>query len=249
MKVLLATLVVSVGALAQIPVPPGTEKETAMARALAEEIERRNPLLNDPQTAEYLNGLVERITRVCASRTPIAVKVFASDEVDATVSFGGYVYFTSGFLRRSENEAAVAGVLAHLLAFNDYGFQPLRYLPNGPLVFFGGLNGYSFLRGIGLGPLEVQRRARESMLEADARAIGCIHDVGYDPESFIGALSKSNHPERLERAQAAKAELKPKSQYIVDRAEFAAVRERLLPVGAAARDTRKPPSLRYPGRR
>jgi predicted Zn-dependent protease len=92
------------------------ERERRIGSALARDIEAQTKLVTDPLITEYVNGLGQRIVRHSDARLPFTIKVIESDEINAFVLPGGYLYVNSGLIMTSDNEAELASILAHEIA-------------------------------------------------------------------------------------------------------------------------------------
>jgi hypothetical protein len=218
------------------------DKEQVLATSIAEDIERSSTMFDHPATLEYLNRVAGKLA---CSPAPVSVKVIVASEPDAFVSLGGRLYLHTGFLRSVQNEAELAGVLAHLVSYKPV--QPRQRTLGGLRVYFGP---YSYRTGLTMAPPAIQAEARNAMREADTGAIECLDKTGYDPDAFIEALKKLDAG-RLEHAATVQAALPAKREYILDTAGFARLKRELgqAPgVERALRPPRRPPSLARPHR-
>ena len=92
------------------------EKEIAMGRQLAAEIERQVKLLNDPTINEYVNRVGQNIVRNSDAKVPFTIKVVESDEINAFALPGGFFYVNSGLILAADDESELAAVMAHEIA-------------------------------------------------------------------------------------------------------------------------------------
>ncbi len=92
------------------------EKEMALGKQLAEEVERQSRVVDDPVVSEYVNRLGQNLVRNSDAKVPFTIKVLDSDEVNAFALPGGYLFVNTGLIERTESEAQLAGVLAHEIA-------------------------------------------------------------------------------------------------------------------------------------
>src|SRR5438477_656320 len=88
-------------------------KETALGQQLAAEVERQTKLFKDPVVNEYVNRVEQNIVRNSDAKVPFTIKVIESDEVNAFALPGGFLFVNSGVIAAADNEAELAGVLAH----------------------------------------------------------------------------------------------------------------------------------------
>jgi len=89
------------------------EKEIALGKELAQEVERSAKLIDDPVVTEYVNRVGQNLVRNSDARVPFTIKVIDSDEVNAFALPGGFFYVNSGLILRAQEESELAGVRAH----------------------------------------------------------------------------------------------------------------------------------------
>ena len=231
------------------------EKEIALGKQLATEIERTVKLLNDPLITEYVNRLGQNLVRNSDSKVPFVIKVIDSEEVNAFALPGGFFYVNSGLILAADEEAQLAGVMAHEIAHvaarhgtEQYSKAQVLNLATVPLIFVGGGIGYGLSQAAGfLIPLQFLQFSRGAEREADHLGMEYAYKAGYDPTAVItffeklqaqekrkpGKLSKlfSTHPPTAERIQKAEQEiatiLPDRPQHVVSTSEFDAVKSRL----------------------
>src|SRR6476619_1787146 len=92
------------------------EKEIALGKQLAQEVERQAKIVDDPIVAEYVNRVGQNIVRNSDAKVPFTIKVLDSEEVNAFALPGGFFFVNSGLILKAENEAELAGVMAHEIA-------------------------------------------------------------------------------------------------------------------------------------
>src|SRR5689334_6535138 len=92
------------------------EREVAIGRQLAAEVDRSSAIINDPVVTEYINRVAQNLVLHSDSKVPFTIKVIDSDDVNAFALPGGFLYVNRGLLEAADNEAEVAGVLAHEIA-------------------------------------------------------------------------------------------------------------------------------------
>jgi predicted Zn-dependent protease len=233
------------------------EKEIALGKQLAQEVERSSKLIDDPVVTEYINRVGQNLVRNSDARVPFTIKVIDSDEVNAFALPGGFFYVNSGLILRAQEESELAGVMAHEISHvtarhgtrNATKGQILQ-LVTIPLVLLGpaGLAGYGLYEGLNVAlPLTFLKFSRDAEREADFLGLQYMYKAGYDPNSYItfferiqadekrrpGTIPKvfSTHPptpERIENAQKEIARILPaKQEYIVTTSEFDSVKARL----------------------
>src|SRR5438105_1989561 len=89
------------------------EKEIALGKQLAQEVERQAKIIDDPIVAEYVNRVGQNIVRNSDAKVPFTIKVIESEEVNAFALPGGFFFVNSGLVLKADNEAELAGVMAN----------------------------------------------------------------------------------------------------------------------------------------
>lgn len=246
------------------------EKEIALGKQLAQEVERSSKLIDDPVVTEYINRVGQNLVRNSDARVPFTIKVIDSDEVNAFALPGGFFYVNSGLILRAQEESELAGVMAHEISHvtarhgtkNATKGQILQ-LATIPLVLLGpaGLAGYGLYEGLNVAlPLTFLKFSRDAEREADFLGLQYMYKAGYDPNAYItfferiqadekrrpGTIPKvfSTHPptpERIENVQKEIARILPnRSEYIVTTSEFDNVKARLRNITFAKKADQSP---------
>src|SRR5207244_7957178 len=86
------------------------EKEIAMGRQMAAEIERQVKLVEDPTINEYVNRVGQNLVRNSDAKVPFTIKVVDSDEINAFALPGGVFYVNSGLILAADDESELPAV-------------------------------------------------------------------------------------------------------------------------------------------
>jgi predicted Zn-dependent protease len=233
------------------------EKEIALGKGLAQEVERSSKLIDDPVVTEYVNRVGQNLVRNSDAKVPFTIKVIDSDEVNAFALPGGFFYVNSGLILRAQEESELAGVMAHEISHVTARHGTcqatkgeLMQLASIPAMIFIPYTwaGYAMYQGLNLAiPLTFLKFSRDAEREADFLGIQYMYKAGYDPNSYVtfferiqadekrrpGTIPKafSTHPptpERIGNTQKEIARILPaRQEYIVTTSEFDTVRARL----------------------
>ncbi|CAN5340852.1 hypothetical protein BH10ACI1_BH10ACI1_24450 [soil metagenome] len=231
-------------------------KEIAIGRQLALEVEQQAKLIEDPIITEYVNRVGQNIVLHSDAKIPFTIKVIDSDEVNAFALPGGFFFVNKGLILAADNEAELAGVMAHEIAHvaarhameNAGKGQFLGYGILAGILLTGGIAGAVLQNTAGLGQmLAFFKFSRSSEEEADKLGVQYLYAAGYDPTAMAtmfeklaaknqkkpGSLSKlfSTHPQSIERRDdslALVARFPEKEEYIISTSEFQRVKAYLL---------------------
>ncbi len=232
------------------------EKEMAIGRQLALQVEQQAKLVEDPIVTEYVNRVGQNVVLHSDAKVPFTIKVIDSDEVNAFALPGGFFFVNKGLILAADNEAELAGVMAHEIA-HVAARHAMENQGKGTLINYGALAGIIFGGPIvgtilqngggilaGLASLKFSRSAEE---EADRLGVQYLFASGYDPTAMSTMFEKlaaknkkkpsslgklfATHPQSLERRDSSLelvARFPEKDEYIISTSEFQRVKSHLL---------------------
>ena len=231
--------------------------EIGMGKQYAMEIEKSAHLVTDPVVVEYVNRVGQNIVKNSDCKVPFTIKVIDSDEINAMALPGGFFYVNSGLIMAADEEAELAGVMAHETAhvcahhaareltrmnYAEIGSIPLE------IVTYGSWTGYGIYEASQLAiPMGFLEFSREFEAEADYLGLQYMYKAGYDPQAFIqffekitalekhkpGTLAKvfADHPQTPDRIAHSEEEiatiLPARPDYVVTTSEFDDIKARL----------------------
>ena len=234
------------------------ESEIRMGKEYATQIEASLKMVTDPTINEYVNRVGQNLVRNSDAKVPFTIKVVDSDVINAMALPGGFFYVNSGLILAADNEAELAGVMAHEIAhvaarhttrqLTRYQFINYASLP---LIFVGGGIGLAAREAAGIGiPMTFLKFSRGFEAEADYLGIQYMYKAGYDPNEFVNFFEKiqaqekkkpgsmarvfTDHPQtpdRITKSQEEIATILPaKEQYIETTSEFNDMKARLAAI-------------------
>jgi predicted Zn-dependent protease len=237
------------------------EKEIALGKQLAQEIERQAKLVEDPLPAEYVNRLAQNLARNSDIKVPVTAKLIDSQEVNAFALPGGFLFVNTGLILKADTEAEMAGAMAHEIAHvaarhgtRQASRGQVFNLASLPLIFLGGWPGFAVRQGAGLAvPLAFLKFSRAFEREADLLGLQYLYKAGYDPTAFVdffermeamekkkpGTVSElfRSHPNMATRIQFTQKNvqelLDAQPQYVISTSEFQEVKQNLTRIANA----------------
>jgi len=232
-----------------------TDTEIKMGKSYADEIEKSSKLITDSVISEYVNRVGQNIVKNSDCKVPFTIKVIDSDEINAFALPGGFFYVNSGLILNADEEAELAGVMAHETAHvcahhavREMTRMNYAQLGTIPLIFIGGWTGYGIYEAASIGiPITFMKFSREFESQADYLGVQYMYRAGYDPQAFItffekvqalekrkpGAVAKvfADHPQTPDRILHTQEEiariLPARDEYMVTSSEFDDVKARL----------------------
>ncbi|MDE3178636.1 MAG: M48 family metalloprotease [Acidobacteriota bacterium] len=234
------------------------QQDVALGANNAKQIEQQMPMLNDAETLKYINALGKRLASFAPNNLPEYAwqfHVVNTNDINAFALPGGYIFVNRGTIEAAEDEAQLAGVMAH-----EEGHVVMRHgthmasekgLVEAPLSILGGLLGSTgsivgtlTRAGLGFGINSMfLKNSRDIEAQADQVGTYILYRAGYDPHAmaqFFQILQEkypqqtiqffSDHPNPGNRIKAVDAEiplLGPPRKEIKDTPEFEKVKKYL----------------------
>ena len=234
----------------------GTESEVKLGRQIAAQIEREAKFVDDPIITEYVNRVGQNVVLHSDAKIPFTIKVIDSDEPNAFALPGGFFYVNKGLILAADNEAELAGVMAHEIAHvaarhameNEAKLRAMNIgmlagiLLGGPILSNVLYNAGGLIEGLSL--LKFTRGAEE---EADKLGIQYMWAAGYDPNAMATMFEKleaknkkkpgtiarlfATHPpppDRRAKSINLASRFPERDEYVISSSEFQRVKNRLL---------------------
>jgi Zn-dependent protease with chaperone function len=219
------------------------EQDIQLGKESAAQIRRQMPIVKNPELQQYVQRIGQKLAAtplVSREHYPFTWEVVNDKSINAFALPGGPMFIHTGLLTAADNEAQVAGVLAHEMAHvvlrhgtNQASKQNFFQLP---LMLAGAVMGDGMLSqlaqlGIGIGSNSVLMKfSRNAERDADLMGAQIMNQAGYNPvemarffEKLEGRTGKGNaitqllsdHPNPGNRVKEVEAEVKtlPKIQY------------------------------------
>lgn len=174
---------------------------------------------DDPALQAYIDRVGQRLVK--SSDSPDQVFTFTvldSPDINAFAMPGGFIYMNRGLLAYLDNEAELAGVLAHEIghvtarhsarqqtaSITNQVVAATAYIltGSGDLADASNMYGTELVRGYG----------REHELEADGLGAKYMYNAGYDPDSLLEVIGVLKDQEQFQRVKA-KSTGKPVASY------------------------------------
>ena len=233
------------------------DSDIKIGKQYAMMVEQSAKMIQDPVINEYVNRVGQNLVRNSDAKVPFTIKVIDSDDINAFALPGGFFYVNSGLILAADEEAELAGVMAHEIAHvcarhatREMTRANYAQMATIPLIFVISSWGVYEATNIALGlamPLAFMKFSRTFESEADYLGLEYMYKAGYDPQAFIsffekveakekknpGIVSKAfaSHPPTPDRIAKTQEEIKDllpaRPQYIVNTSEFDSVKARL----------------------
>ncbi len=234
-----------------------TDSEIKMGRSYAAQIDKSTKFITDPVIDEYVNRIGQNLVKNSDCKVPFTIKIIDSDEINAMALPGGFFYVNSGLILNADEEAEMAGVMAHEIAHvcahhAAREMTRMNYVQLGtiPLIMMTGYSwtGYGIYEAAQFAvPITFLKFSRDFEAQADYLGVQYMYRAGYDPQAFItffekiqalekrkpGLVAKafSDHPQTPDRILHSQEEIErilpAKPDYLVTTSEFNDIKARL----------------------
>src|SRR5215471_2272619 len=233
------------------------EKEMALGKQLAEEVQRQAKMMDDPLIGEYVNRVGQNLVRNSDAKVPFRFQVIEGEAPNAFALPGGFIFVYTGLIKIASEESELAAAMAHEIAHVAARHMTcqatksqIASIASIPLaVLLPGWGGYAARQGAGIAiPTALLRLGRQAESEADYLGVQYMYAAGYDPTAAVSIFEKieslnkrqpglidkifSTHPMDADRIQKTEQEigrvLPAREQYIVNTSDYMSIRERLI---------------------
>lgn len=208
-------------------------QDIELGREASQQAEKQLWMLNDRRVDDYMSQLAQKIaSHTTGYKYPYQYKVVNDSAINAFALPGGFIYVNRGVIETADNEAQLAGVLAHETAHvalrHGTSQASKAYAWRLPLSILGAAVG-----GNSVGGLLVQlgagftlnsvllKYSRNDETQADVMGTQLLYDTGYDPRGVAQFFEKlqaesqgratseffSSHPNPGNRMQRASQEV------------------------------------------
>lgn len=185
------------GIMGQLVQPVSQQEEVQAGAKLDESVRKQYPVSTDAALQAYVSQVGQRLAATSKNSYPFHYTVLQDDKtVNAFAGPGGYIYITTGLLRIMDNEAQLAGVLAHETAHvtqrhivGQLQKQTATQLGISLLDRMTQLNLNNTISRIGQ-TLLFQRFSRQDERQADIVGLQYMVDAGYNPQGMVQILNK-----------------------------------------------------------
>ncbi len=178
------------------------EQDVEMGREFAKQVEQQVHIVDNTELTNYVNRIGMRlVNRGGLDKYPYYFKVVQEDSINAFALPGGPMYVHTGLIKAADNEAQLAGVLAHELshvvlrhgtnqATKANATQIIAML-GGAVLGGGSLGGQLAQMGIGLGANSVLLKfSRGAEGDADLLGSHTMAKAGYNPVEMARFFEK-----------------------------------------------------------
>ncbi len=261
------------------PLKPGfnlfsKEQDIQVGQEAAQQVRQQYPVVQNSELQDYIKRLGQKLASApsaARSEFPFSFTLLNQDEVNAFALPGGPTFVFSGLIGQADNEAQLAGVLAHEISHvvlrhgtNQVSKANLLQIPAaiaGAALGQGAMSQVVQLGlGVGLNGLFL-KYSRDDESQADALGTHIMSEAGYNPIEMARFFEKleakggpgvpqflSDHPNPGNRIKAVEAEIRtlPQRQYAGDSGEFPRAKRLVAQLPAAPKPRRQQAALNSP---
>ncbi len=228
------------------------QQDIELGKKVAQDAEKKLPMLNDRRVDDYLQRLGEKLTsKAPGEKYPYQFKGVNDPSINAFALPGGFLFVNRGTIEAADNEAELAGVIGH-----EIGHVVLRHgtnqaskaeLAEAPLAVLGGVIGSNSVGGLltklganfAVGSV-LLKYSRDAERQADLMGTQIMFDCNYDPHYLAQFFEKlqtkgqgsdffSDHPNPDKRIQNIDTEIdrlgRHNGAYVNDSAAFEEIRK------------------------
>ncbi|MBI1895454.1 MAG: M48 family metalloprotease [Acidobacteria bacterium] len=239
------------------PIRPGfnvfsKEQDVELGRQAAAQVRRQADIVDNPELRKYVQEIGQRLASPPqAGGFPYEFTLINDKSINAFALPGGPVFVNTGLIAEADNEAQVAGVLAHEIAHvalrhgtNQASKAQLLQLPAaiaGAVIGDATLGGQLGQLGLSLGFTALMLKySRSAESEADALGARLLAQAGYNPVEMARFFEKleaqggsrapqflSSHPNPGNRMRAIQAEIQtlPQAEYRAGTGRFESMQQ------------------------
>jgi Zn-dependent protease with chaperone function len=245
-------------------------QDVEVGQQTSREAEQQLPMLSNSRVDNYLNNLGRTLaSHAPGEKFPYQFKAVNDRSINAFALPGGFLYINRGVIEAADNEAQLAGVIAHEIAHvalrHGTNQASKAYVAQVPLAILGGALGSNstsaVLAQLGAGFATnslLLKYSRSAESQADMLGTQILYDSGYDPRAMaqffdkIQAQSKggrmpaffSSHPNPENRVGAVDMEINnlggPPRGSKIDSREFKDIKQITLALGGPSSQGRNP---------
>jgi predicted Zn-dependent protease len=227
------------------------ESDIKIGKAYAAQLEGSLKMIQDPVVNEYVNRVGQNLVRNSDAKIPFTIKVVDDDSINAMALPGGFLYVNSGMILAADDEAELAGAMAHEIAHVAlrHGTRTMTRANIAQILSIPVAIAFPMpvnVPGLVL-PMTFLKFSREFEADADYFGVQYMYKAGYDPNALVtffekiqalekqkpGAMSGvfATHPltpDRIKKSQKEIAKILPaREHYIETTSEFSEVKGRL----------------------
>jgi beta-barrel assembly-enhancing protease len=190
------------------------DDEKKLGKEIYDKLEKNNFLLYDKKLNAYITGIGNRIlSQSHKASFEFTFSIFNSSGINAFATPGGYIYINKGLITTVENEAQLAGVIAHEIAHANarHVASMIEKSQKLNIAMLAAIIAGAFLGGGGEASAAIAAFSvagatsvslsyqREHEEEADRLGIGYLVDTGYYPAAMVQFLKIIKQYEFLSR--------------------------------------------------